>query len=109
MRYLAALFLVLLSLMAPSYATPSNLTVEVYTIPGCFGCGIAKSLLEERGIPYTEINLQGRPDLYRQMKERAGGKQEDSMTVPRIFINGKHIGGYSQLGDALDNLKPRPE
>lgn len=109
MRYLTLLFLVFSSLISSSYATPSNIKVEIYTIPGCLGCGMAKSMLEDRGVPYTEINLQGRPDLYSQMKKRAGESQEDSLSVPRIFINGKHIGGYSQLGDALDQLKIAPK
>jgi len=74
-----------------------SLTVEIYTIPGCMGCAIAKSLLEDQGIPYKEISLQGRPDLYAEMKRRAGGNPEESMTVPRVFINGKYIGGLSAL------------
>ncbi|MCE3230213.1 MAG: grxC [Alphaproteobacteria bacterium] len=95
MRYLASFLFVLMGLLTPVHA----LTVEIYTIPGCFGCGMAKSMLEDHGIPYTEVSIQGRPDLYAQMKKRAGGNPEDSMTVPRIFINDKHIGSYSELSD----------
>lgn len=102
MRYYLPVFLVaIMTLLTPGYAaTPiPGPNVEVYTIPGCIGCEMAKSLLEERGIRYKEISLQGRRDLYAEMKRRAGADPEESLTVPRIFINGKYIGGYSDLRD----------
>ena len=105
MHYLTIFFLTLMTLLSPVQAAPPNLNVEIYTIPGCAGCGMAKSMLEEHGVPYTEISIRGRPDLYAQMKQRAGGNPEDSLSVPRIFINGKHLGGYSELnGSDLDAL-----
>jgi len=119
MRYLASLVFILFALSNPAptqaeLAAPSlPQVVEIYTIPGCFGCGSAKSKFEDRGIPYIEISLKGRPDLYRQMKERVYSQMEqstrrsmeESMTVPRIFIKGKYIGAYGDLDDAkLDKL-----
>ena len=92
----------------PQHQHPSKPEVVIYTIPGCFGCGLAKSMFEDRHIPYTEINLTGKPMVYRDMIAKAGGRK----TVPQIFINGKHIGGYSDLnGSDLDDLAakmPRP-
>lgn len=103
MRYFAPIALALITLLAPLQAEvhqyKAPLQVEIYTIPSCPGCISAKSLLEEKGIPYHEINLKGNPRGYAEMKARAGGRQEDSMSVPRIFINGKHIGGYMALRD----------
>lgn len=111
MRYLASLILSLFALIAPSQATAAK--VEIYTIPGCPGCNSAKDLLSENKIPFEEINLQGRRDLYLQMKQRVYAQVDvserrslnESMTVPRIFINGKYIGNYSDLnGATIDKL-----
>lgn len=99
MHYFISLALAFTIFLAPIQATTAKPDVVIYTIPGCMGCGMAKSFLEERGIPFKEINLRGRPDLYAEMKQRAGGNPDESMTVPRVFINGKHIGGYSELSD----------
>lgn len=110
MRYITTF---IFSLFIFTLSASAAVKVEIYTIPGCFGCGAAKSKFEDRGIPYTEINLQGRRDLYVQMKQRVfaalpsneRGSLEDSMTVPRIFINGKYIGGYGDLDSAtLDKI-----
>jgi glutaredoxin 3 len=109
MRYLTTLALTLVTVFSPIYASVQSekpLTkVEIYTIPGCMGCNLAKGMFDDRKIPYQEISLQGRRDLYAEMKRRVGGDQESTMTVPRIFINGKYIGGYSELnGGDLDKL-----
>lgn len=103
-------------------ATPTNsvvdqtslIEVEIYTIPSCPGCEMAKSTLESRNIPYREISLYGRRDLYRQMKERVNASLpaserrpiEESMTVPKIFINGKYV-PYSDLDELLDKSLPK--
>jgi len=106
MRYLVPFWFVFMGFFASVHAEVPNLKVEIYTIPGCLGCRMAKDTLEERGIPYQEINVQGRANanLYAQMKQRAGGRQEDDMTVPRVFINGQYVGGLSDLDSALDRL-----
>lgn len=108
MRYLVSLIVALFALNGSGYANSSNVTnipIEIYTIRGCFGCERAKSMFSERGLSYREISLNGRPDLYAEMKRRAGGNLQESMTVPRIFINGKYIGGYSDIDSSmLDKL-----
>lgn len=95
MRKTLTIFLSLVSFVTLSQGMTPN--VEIYTIPGCLGCNLAKAMFADRHIPYKEISLQGRRDLYQEMKRRAGGDPESSMTVPRIFIQGKYIGGYSDL------------
>jgi glutaredoxin 3 len=104
MRYLVPFWVVFMGFVTSVQANVPNLNVEIYTIPGCSGCRMAKDTLEERGVSYHEISLQGRPDLYAEMKRRAGGSQEDSMTVPRVFINGQYVGGLSNLDSALDRF-----
>ena len=66
--------------------------VIIYSTSWCGPCGSAKRLLSERGIAFTEIDIEeqgmSREDLY----EVAGGR-----TVPQIIIDEKPIGGYDDL------------
>ena len=103
MRYFAPFFLSLITLLAaPTQAVPLPPKVIIYTIPGCMGCGLAKSMFEDRGIPYEEIDVTGKPLVYQDMVRKTGGKK----TVPQVFINDKYIGGYYDLeGSTLDALK----
>jgi glutaredoxin len=110
MRYLVTVIFSLFTLISSTFAS-APIQVEIYTIPGCPGCGMAKSFFEDRKIPYTEINLQGRRDLYRQMKERVNATlpdeerrpMEESMNVPKVFINGVYV-PTSQLDEHLEKL-----
>ena len=70
--------------------------VEIYTTPTCPYCHAAKSLLKEKGVAYTEITVLD-PDLRAAMTERAHGRR----TVPQIFIDETHVGGYDDMA-ALD-------
>lgn len=102
MRFLAPLFLALMTLLASTQATAPMPKVTIYTIPGCLGCGLVKSMFEDRDIPYEEIDVTGKPLVYKDMVRKTGGKK----TVPQVFINDKYIGGYSDLnGSDLDALK----
>jgi glutaredoxin 3 len=70
--------------------------VVVYTTPFCGYCSAAKRLLNAKGAAFTEIDVmfeEGRRD---EMIERSGRR-----TVPQIFIDGRHIGGFDDLS-ALD-------
>jgi glutaredoxin 3 len=70
--------------------------VEVYTTRFCPYCVRAKRLLQERRIPYDEIDV-GDDDALRADLIRRTGRR----TVPQIFIDGRPIGGYDELA-ALD-------
>jgi glutaredoxin 3 len=72
--------------------------VTVYSTSMCPFCVQAKRLLTERAIPYDEIDVGDDAELRAQMVERAGGKR----TVPQIFIDGKHVGGYVELRALAD-------
>ncbi len=67
--------------------------VEIYTTPICGYCAMAKRLLGEKGVSYTEINVMGDNARRDEMVKRAGG----SRTVPQIFIDGEHVGGCDDL------------
>lgn len=70
--------------------------VEIYTTPTCPYCHAAKSLLNGKGVSYTEITVLD-SELRAQMTERAHGRR----TVPQIFIGDTHVGGYDDMA-ALD-------
>ena len=66
--------------------------IEIYTTPTCPYCHAAKALLADKGVDYTEISVLD-PDLRQAMTERAHGRR----TVPQIFIDDAHIGGYDDM------------
>lgn len=68
-------------------------TIEIYTQPWCPYCVRAVSLLERKGVEYTEINAPHGTAERAQAIQRSGGRR----TVPQIFIDGRHIGGSDDL------------
>jgi len=71
--------------------------VTIYTAGVCPYCVQAKRLLAQRGIPYDELDVAGEQQRS-EMTERAGGRR----TVPQIFIDGRHVGGYAELRALAD-------
>lgn len=71
--------------------------VIVYSQPFCGYCSAAKRLLKEKGAAFTEIDVMFEAGRRAEMLERSGGRR----TVPQIFIDGRHVGGYDDL-HALD-------
>ncbi|MFH2201886.1 MAG: glutaredoxin domain-containing protein [Elusimicrobiota bacterium] len=72
--------------------------VTVYSRGTCFYCMRAKSLLEQRGVAFAEIRIDGY--TAEQMEELCA--RSKMRTVPQIFLDGKEvIGGFDDLA-ALD-------
>jgi len=71
--------------------------ILVYSTPFCGYCTAAKRLLTKKGAEYTEVDVMMDPDRRREMLSKSGGQR----TVPQIFIDGRHIGGFDEL-NALD-------
>jgi glutaredoxin 3 len=67
--------------------------VEIYTKMTCGFCVRAKRLLDMKKVVYEEIPVDLGGARKAEMVERSGGR----MTVPQIFIDGKHIGGCDAL------------
>lgn len=67
--------------------------VEIYTKAYCPYCTRAKSLLNAKGVTFTEYAIDANPELRDVMIERANG----GYTVPQIFINNQHIGGCDDM------------
>jgi glutaredoxin 3 len=64
----------------------------MYTTTWCGYCVRAKTLLDARGIEYEEINLDDDPHFRQKLLDLTPG-----WTVPQIMIDGKPIGGYTEL------------
>lgn len=68
-------------------------SVEIYTSPTCGFCHAAKRLLDQKGVNFSEINVNAQPQKKAEMVQRANGRR----TVPQIFIGRTHIGGCDEL------------
>jgi len=66
--------------------------ITVYSTRWCGYCTRAKALLDGKGIAYDEIALDDDPTFRRSLFDLTGGS-----TVPQILIDGKPIGGYTEL------------
>ena len=72
------------------------MNIEIYTLDYCPFCKKAKAFFDEKNIPYVEYKLNGNEDEeFRKLQKKFDIKNE--VTVPQIIINGKRIGGYSDL------------
>lgn len=67
--------------------------VEMYSLPNCPYCRYAKTMLDQMGAEVKVLDLKQNPDLRHNFLERTGGKT----SVPQIFIDGHHVGGYDRL------------
>ena len=67
--------------------------IEIYTKMTCGFCVRAKKLLELKKVAYEEYSVDFGGPKKAEMIERTGGR----MTVPQIFINGRHVGGCDDL------------
>lgn len=79
--------------------------VTIYSSFLCGFCHRAKQLLKRKGVAFDEIDVMQEPARKQEMIERANGRH----TVPQIFINGRHVGGWDELyaldrEGKLDNL-----
>jgi len=66
--------------------------LQMYTTRWCGYCVRAKALLESREIEFEEISLDDDPVFRQRLLELTGG-----WTVPQIVIDGRPIGGYTEL------------
>ena len=84
--------------------------VEIYTRTGCPYCAATIGWLDQNGLNYNETVLDGdeeRNKFYDKMNANDEIK-EHVKTVPQIFVNGKHIGGFADLqSNAKKILKKR--
>ena len=70
--------------------------IEIFSTAACPYCIAAKNLLRSKGLEWREFRIDADAAARRAMLERAPGAR----TVPQIFINGVHVGGFDQLAAA---------
>ena len=67
--------------------------IIVYSGPMCGFCDAAKRLLTRNNLSYTEIDVSLKEGLREEMIKKANGKR----TIPQIFFDDQHIGGYDDI------------
>jgi glutaredoxin 3 len=83
--------------------------VLMYSTAVCPYCVRAEQLLKRKGVLEIEkIRVDLQPELRVAMMEKTGRR-----TVPQIYINDEHVGGYDDLAaldhaGALDKLLSKP-
>ena len=67
--------------------------ITIYTGPFCNYCDAAKKLLTRNNATYNEIDISIVDGAMDEMIKKANGKR----TIPQIFFDDKHIGGYDEV------------
>ena len=68
-------------------------SVTIYTGQLCNFCDAAKRLLARNNAEYKEINIATTDGAMDEMIKKANGRR----TVPQIFFDEQHIGGYDDI------------
>lgn len=68
----------------------------MYCTRVCPYCRLADRLLEKKGVPVERVHVDESPEQRAEMTRITG-----RTSVPQIFINDRHVGGYTDLA-ALD-------
>ncbi len=78
--------------------------IVMYTTAYCPYCSNAERLLTSKGVLNIEkIRIDLQPELRHEMMQKTGRR-----TVPQIYIDDKHIGGFDELRalDLAGGLEP---
>ena len=67
--------------------------IIMYTGPMCNFCDAAKRLFARNNLTYKEIDISMKDGLREEMIKKANGKR----TIPQIFFDDHHVGGYVEL------------
>jgi glutaredoxin 3 len=83
--------------------TPRVPDVTMYTTAVCPYCVAAKNFLKSRNVTWTEVRVDTDPEARRAMMAMSR-----RTSVPQIFINGTHVGGFDEMVamDRRGELKP---
>ena len=67
--------------------------VLMYTTGSCPYCSAAERLLKSKGVEVEKVRIDTDPEQRALMLARSGGRR----TVPQIFIDDTHVGGFDDL------------
>ena len=72
------------------------MNVEIYTLDYCPFCKRALAFLNDHNVEFTQYKIDGNDaEMRKKLGEMYNIKEE--VTVPQIIIDGKRIGGYTDL------------
>ena len=79
--------------------------IIVYTWPFCNFCDDAKRLLKRNGLSFSEIDVSTGEKIKEEMIKKSNGQR----TIPQIFFDDYHVGGYTELRELekSNNLKEK--
>tara|TARA_B100000214_G_C23729520_1_gene518132 strand:- start:219 stop:473 length:255 start_codon:yes stop_codon:yes gene_type:complete len=75
--------------------------IIMYSGPMCNFCEAAKKLLDRNSLKYDIIDISTKDGLREEMIKKSNGKR----TIPQIFFDEEHIGGYVELRELERNEK----
>ena len=67
--------------------------ITIYSGPLCNFCEAAKRLFLRNNLEFEEIDISSKDGLRDEMIKKANGKR----TIPQIFFDDQHVGGYQEL------------
>ena len=67
--------------------------IIMYSGPLCNFCDASKRLLLRNNLEFKEIDISTKDGLREEMIKKANGRR----TIPQIFFDNHHVGGYQEL------------
>ena len=67
--------------------------IIMYTGPFCSFCEAAKRLFKRNNLNFEEIDISMEESLRDEMIKKSNGRR----TIPQIFFDDHHVGGYVEL------------
>ena len=67
--------------------------ITMYSGPLCNFCEAAKRLFLRNNLEFEEIDISSKDGLRDEMIKKANGRR----TIPQIFFDDQHVGGYQEL------------
>ena len=67
--------------------------ILMYSGPMCNFCEAAKRLLDRNNLKYEVIDISSGDGIRDEMIKKSNGKR----TIPQIFFDDHHVGGYQEL------------
>ena len=74
---------------------------KMYSTPRCGWCDRVAKMLEEYEVIVEKIDVSGDNTLMKEMQKAAGKKVT---TVPQVIIDGKFVGGYTEVERFINRL-----
>lgn len=71
--------------------------ILIFALPSCGYCRRAKALLRAKDVQWLYLDVQENVDIWKEISAWL-----DVHTVPQIFFNDRHIGGFSELSALED-------